>query len=85
MYLRTMRAVLARCETEHRFWHGAQVVCAADGRARLKTLWRNPELAGIWEMSYPISSACLLPLIERQKLDLMSVSTDGTCVYCLNG
>ncbi len=85
MYLRSMRAVLARCETEHRFWHGAHVVCTADRRAHLKTLWRNPELAGIWELSYSISSACLLTLFERQNLDLLSVSTDGAYVYRLNG
>ena len=81
MYLRTMRAVLARCETEHRFWHGAQIVCTPDGKVRMQTLWRNPELAGIWQLSYALSGACLDSLLRHRRFVLEQETAHCAQVY----
>ena len=81
MYLRTMSAVLSRCETEHRFWHGAQIVCTQDGKVRMQTLWRNPELAGIWQLSYALSGACLDSLLRHRRFVLEQETADGAQVY----
>ncbi len=83
MYLRTMRAVLARCETEHRFWYGAQIVCTSDGKILLQTFWRNPELAGVWQLSHTLSGACFDGLLRHGHFVWIHRALDGAQVYRL--
>lgn len=83
MYLRSMAAVLARCETDHRFWHNAQMVWGRDGKARLRTYWRNPELAGVWQLEYGVSGACFDGLLQRHLLRDLGENDVGERVFAV--
>lgn len=80
--LLSRRSVLARCEVEHRFWHGARIE-EAEREITFKTLWRNPELWGVWESSYRLTPHCLALLLESGHFVRAERQDDGRCVYRL--
>lgn len=69
--LLSRRSVFARCEVAHRFWHGA---CIEEMKTEIlfKTLWRNPELHGVWECSYRITPQCMMLLLDSRQFVLVS-------------
>lgn len=67
------KAALRKFDPSQEYWHNAKILIDSAGAATIVTYWRNPELAGIWELRYQVSAECSYQLM-LQKL----VEQDGS-------
>lgn len=56
--VRRTRAALRAMRPDQDFFHDAYVVLNRGCEPVLETYWRNPELAGIWEIRYRLTYKC---------------------------
>ncbi len=66
---RRPRAVLRKFDPRHEYWYGAELIAEYSGGATLVTYWRNPELAGIWELRYEVTPACFRELQQQELIE----------------
>lgn len=51
------------------YWHDAKIVVRESGEVTLITYWRNPEIAGIWEIHYKVLRKCFVQLLRHELIE----------------
>lgn len=82
--VRRVREAIHKFRPSQPFFHDAKIVEERGGRATLVTYWKNPELAGIWELRYRIIPKCMIRLQYLKLIEHDGPSERGTQQYKLS-
>jgi hypothetical protein len=67
--IRRSRAVIRKFDPTPEYWYDTKLITNEKGEAVVVTYWRNPELAGIWELRYKVIRKCLCELFQQQLIE----------------
>jgi hypothetical protein len=78
------QAAINKFKSDHDFWIDTKVLIGDTGNGFLETYYRNPELAGIWHLSYPLGAHCLGQLLAQELIREAGCSEDGRRMFELS-
>jgi hypothetical protein len=62
MHIIDSSEVLEQITPDHKYWYGARIVMSP--LPRVETLWRNPELAGVWVFTFSTTRECVRAILD---------------------
>ena len=81
--VRRTRAALCAMRPDQNFFHDARITLSRGCGPVLETYWRNPELAGVWEIRYRLTGECFDALYTGRFIRLDGESQPEKLIFRL--
>jgi hypothetical protein len=78
------QAAIVKFKPDHTFWIDTAILVDEAGNGFLETYYRNPELAGIWNLSYPLGYHCLGQLMMQELIREVGRAECGRRMFVLS-